>query len=228
MATRKRLEKMSKPVIAAINGYALGGGRELAMACDIRYAGQRAKMGLTEAKLGVICGSGGTQRLSRIVGDSIAREMIYTGKTIDADEAMRIGLVNRVLPQDELMDAAIELAETICRNGQLAVRASKDCINYAQDHDIEAGCLFERKRFAELFTTEDQKIGMGGFLRKEKEIIFKNKQEQLLCGQLQPGHTTHREDTYASKIYNCNRGCGTDPGPFNSSDRCFYQFLSAG
>ena len=125
-----RLEKMSKPVIAAINGYALGGGLELAMACDIRYAGQRAKMGLTEAKLGVICGSGGTQRLSRIVGDSIAREMIYTGKTIDADEAMRIGLVNRVLPQDELMDAAIELAETICRNGQLAKRQGRKYLCY--------------------------------------------------------------------------------------------------
>ena len=170
-----RLEKMSKPVIAAINGYALGGGLELALACDIRYAGQRAKMGLTEAKLGVICGSGGTQRLCKVVGDSIAREMIYTGKTIDADEALRIGLVNRVLPQEDLMDAALEMAEAICRNGQLAIRASKDCINYAQSHDIEEGCLYERRRFAELFDTEDQKIGMGGFLRKETVIEFKNK-----------------------------------------------------
>ncbi len=170
-----RLEKMSKPVIAAINGYALGGGLELAMACDIRYAGERAKMGLTEAKLGVICGSGGTQRLPKIVGDSIAREMIYTGKTIDAHEALQIGLVNKVLPQDELMDAALELAETICKNGQLAVRTSKDCVNYAQDHSTEEGCLYERKCFAELFDTEDQKIGMGGFLRKESNITFKNR-----------------------------------------------------
>lgn len=170
-----RLEKMSKPVIAAVNGYALGGGLELAMACDIRYAGENAKMGLTEAKLGVICGSGGTQRLPRIVGDSIAREMIFTGKTIGAQEAMQIGLVNRVLPQEELIEAAMELAEAICRNGQLAVRTSKDCINYAQDHSIEEGCLYERTRFSQLFTTEDQKIGMGGFLRKEKNITFKNR-----------------------------------------------------
>ena len=101
--------------------------------------------------------------------------MIYTGKTIDAEEAFRIGLVNKVLPQEELMEAVLTLAEAICRNGQLAVRTSKDCINYAQDHSIEDGCLYERKRFAELFSTEDQKIGMGGFLRKEKEIIFKNR-----------------------------------------------------
>ncbi len=170
-----RLEKMSKPVIAAINGYALGGGLELAMACDIRYASEKAKMGLTEAKLGVICGSGGTQRLCRIVGDSIAKEMIFTGKTIDVQEALRIGLVNRVLSQENLMDAAIELAEAICKNGQLAVRTSKDCINYAKDHSIEEGCLYERKRFSQLFVTEDQKIGMGGFLKKEKEIKFKNR-----------------------------------------------------
>lgn len=170
-----RLEKMSKPVIAAINGYALGGGLELAMACDIRYAGEKAKLGLTEAKLGVICGSGGTQRLCRIVGDSIAKEMIFTGKTVDAQEAMKIGLVNRVLPQEELMGAVMELANAICKNGQLAVRTSKDCINYAQNHDIEDGCLYERRRFSQLFDTEDQKIGMGGFLRKEKEIKFKNR-----------------------------------------------------
>ena len=170
-----RLEKMSKPVIAAINGFALGGGLELAMACDIRYAGEQAKMGLTETKLGVICGSGGTQRLPRIIGDSIAREMIYTGKVIGAEEALRIGLVNKVLPQEELMPAVMELAEAICKNGQLAVRTSKDCINYAMEHDIEEGCLYERQRFSQLFTTEDQKIGMGGFLRKEKEIIFRNR-----------------------------------------------------
>lgn len=170
-----RLEKMSKPVIAAVNGFALGGGLELAMACDIRYASENAKMGLTEAKLGVICGSGGTQRLPKLVGDSIAREMIFTGKTISADEALQIGLVNKVLPQDELLPAVMELAEAICKNGQIAVRTSKDCINYAQDHDIEAGCLYERQRFAQLFNTEDQKIGMGGFLRKEKEIKFKNR-----------------------------------------------------
>lgn len=170
-----RLEKMPKPVIAAINGYALGGGLEVALACDIRYASETAKMGLPEVKLGVICGSGGTQRLCRIIGDSIAKEMIFTGRAIDAQEAMRIGLVNKVLPQEELMPAVLELAEEICRYGQLAIRASKKCINFAQDHDIEEGSLYERQRFSELFVTEDQKIGMGGFLRKEKDIKFKNR-----------------------------------------------------
>lgn len=170
-----KLEKMSKPVIAAINGYALGGGLELALACDIRYASENAKMGLPETKLAVICGSGGTQRFARIAGEGIAREMIFTGKIIGAEEAFQTGLVNRVLPQEQLMEASIETAEAICRNGQLAVRASKDCMNFAMDHDIEEGSLYERKRFAELFNTEDQKTGMGGFLRKEKDIKFKNR-----------------------------------------------------
>lgn len=170
-----RLEKMEKPVIAAINGYALGGGLEIAMACDIRIASEKAKMGLTETKLGVICGSGGTQRLCRIVGDGMAKEMIFTGKIIDAAEALRIGLVNHVVKPEDLMDFAIDMASQIVRNGQLAVRASKKCIGYAADSDIEAGCLYERHRFAEIFETEDQKIGMGGFLRKEKDIKFKNK-----------------------------------------------------
>ena len=169
-----RLEKMPKPVIAAINGFALGGGLEVALACDIRYAAENAKMGLPEVKLGVICGSGGTQRLCRIVGESTAKEMIFTGRTISAEEALRIGLVNKVLPQEELMTEVLHLVEEICKFGQLAIRASKDCINYAQDHDIEEGSLYERTRFSELFVTEDQKIGMGGFLRKEKDIRFRN------------------------------------------------------
>ena len=170
-----RLEQMDKPVIAAINGYVLGGGLEFAMACDIRIASDRAKMGLTETKLGVICGAGGTQRLCRIVGDAMAKEMIFTGKTIDAAEALRIGLVNRVVPGEELMDTCMELASAICKNGQLAVRASKDCIRYAAASTIEDGSMYERRMFSEIFKTEDQKIGMGGFLRKEKNIIFKNK-----------------------------------------------------
>lgn len=170
-----KLEKMEKPVIAAINGYALGGGLELAMACDIRIASSRAKMGLTETKLGVICGSGGTQRLCRIVGESMAKEMIFTGRIIDADEALRIRLVNHVTEPDDLMDAVMKLAGEIVANGQIAVRASKDCINYAKEADIESGCLYERQRFSKLFETEDQKIGMGAFIRKEKEVKFKNR-----------------------------------------------------
>ena len=180
-----RLEKMQLPVIAAINGYALGGGLELAMACDIRIAAETAKMGLPETKLGVICGAGGTQRLPAIVGEGISKELVFTGRTIDAEEALRIGLVNKVVSGDSLMDEAMELALSIEKNGQLAVRAAKKAINYglgkgaAEDCpsalSIEDGCFFERKTFAPLFDTEDQKIGMGGFLRKEKDIEFKNR-----------------------------------------------------
>lgn len=173
-----RLENFPIPIIAAINGYALGGGLELAMACDIRFASEKAKLGLPETGLGVICGAGGTQRLPGLVGESTAREMIFTGRTINAAEALRIGLVSKVLPADELLPAAFALAEAIEKNGQLAVRAAKKAMNYrknSKNASIENGCLFERETFAALFETEDQKIGMGGFLRKEKNIKFKNR-----------------------------------------------------
>lgn len=170
-----RLESMQLPVIAAINGYALGGGLELAMACDIRLASENAKLGLPETSLGVICGSGGTQRLPAIVGEGIAKEMIYTAKVIDAKEALRIGLINRMTSADTLLEEALALCRTIEKNGQLAVRASKAAINYSRNSDIKNGCMYERMVFSSLFNTEDQKIGMGGFLRKEKNIRFKNK-----------------------------------------------------
>ena len=182
-----RIEQMELPVIAAINGYALGGGLELAMACDIRLASKNSKMGLPEVKLGVICGAGGTQRLPAIVGEGIAKELIFTGRTIDADEALKIGLVNKVVSGSNLLDEAMSLALSIEKNGQLAVRAAKKAINYgikgidSCDCDsnslpsTEEGCLFERKLFSPLFDTKDQKIGMGGFLKKEKNIVFKNK-----------------------------------------------------
>ena len=170
-----RLEAMSLPVIAAINGHALGGGLELALACDIRIASQNAHMGLPEVKLGVICGAGGTQRLPAIAGDSLAREMIYTGRIIDADEALKANIISRILPAEELLDAAMDIALSIERNGQLAVRAAKRAVNFGRNVSIEDGCIFERKTFAALFDTEDQKIGMRGFLNKEKEIRFKNK-----------------------------------------------------
>lgn len=170
-----RLESMQLPVIAAVNGYALGGGLELAMACDIRIASENAKLGLPETSLGVICGSGGTQRLPAIVGEGIAKEMIYTAKVIDAEEALRIGLINRMTSADTLIDEALALCKAIEKNGQLAVRAAKDAINYSRSSDIKNGCLYERMVFSSLFNTEDQKIGMGGFLKKEKNIRFKNK-----------------------------------------------------
>ncbi len=170
-----RIESLQLPVIAAINGYALGGGLELAMACDIRLASENAKMGLPEVKLGVICGAGGTQRLPGIVGESTAKEMIFTGRTIDADEALEKGLVSKIVPSDGLIDEALKLALSIEKNGQLAVRAAKKAINYGRSSSIEDGCLFERETFAPLFDTEDQKIGMSGFLKKEKDIKFSNR-----------------------------------------------------
>ena len=166
-----RLERLQLPVIAAINGYALGGGLELAMACDIRIASENAKLGLPEVKLGVICGAGGTQRLPKLVGEGVAKEMIFTGKPISAAEAQAIGLVNRVTVPEALLDTALALANAIESNGQLAVRAAKKAISSS----MEAGCIREREIFSALFDTEDQKIGMRGFLKKEKSIVFKNK-----------------------------------------------------
>lgn len=170
-----RLESMNIPVIAAINGYALGGGLELALACDIRLASQRAKMGLPEASLGVICGAGGTQRLPRIIGEGMAKEMIFTAAIIDAETALEIGMVNRAVPAEDLMETAFQMADAIGRNGPIAVQAAKKAIAFSRVSSIEEGCLFERKVFSQLFETEDQKIGMGGFLRKEKNVTFKNR-----------------------------------------------------
>lgn len=170
-----RLESMNIPVIAAINGYALGGGLELALACDIRLASQRAKMGLPETSLGVICGAGGTQRLPRIIGEGMAKEMIFTAAVIDAETALEIGMVNRAVPAEDLMETAFQMADAIGRNGPIAVQAAKKAIAFSSVSSIEEGCLFERKVFSQLFETEDQKIGMGGFLRKEKNVTFKNR-----------------------------------------------------
>lgn len=170
-----RLENMRFPVIAAINGYALGGGLELALACDIRLASERAKMGLPETGLGVICGAGGTQRLPRVVGEGMAKEMIFTAAVIDARQALNIGLVNRVVPAEALMDAAFQIADAIGKNGPVAIGAAKKAIAFSSVSGIEEGCLFEREIFSRLFETEDQKIGMGGFLRKEKNVTFKNR-----------------------------------------------------
>lgn len=170
-----RVENMALPVIAAINGYALGGGLELAMACDIRIASEKARMGLPETGLGVICGAGGTQRLPRIVGESRAKEMIFTAERMDARTALSIGLVDRVTSPESLLDETLALCSAIEKNGQLAVRAAKRAINAARDTDIRDGCRFEREIFSSLFDTEDQKTGMGGFLAGKKDIVFKNR-----------------------------------------------------
>ena len=164
----REIESMEKPVIAAVNGFALGGGCELAMACDIRIASTKAKFGQPEVGLGVTPGFGGTVRLSRLVGPAKAKELIYTGNIIKADEALGIGLVNSVSEPEELMGAAMEMANKISSNAQLAVRYSKQSINRSFETDVETAMDIERNLFGLCFSTEDQKEGMKAFGEKRK------------------------------------------------------------
>ena len=170
-----RLENLSKPVIAAINGFALGGGCELAMACDIRIASEKAKFGQPEVGLGITPGFGGTQRLPRIVGISKAMELILTAKVIGAAEAKDIGLVSEVYPPEELMPKAMELANAICANAQIAVQESKRCIRMGMQTDIATGSAFEAEAFGVTCGTQDKNEGMGAFLAKRAEKNFQNK-----------------------------------------------------
>ena len=170
-----KIENLSKPVIAAVNGFALGGGCELAMACDIRLAGEKARFGQPEVGLGITPGFGGTQRLPRIVGVSKAMELILTGQVIDVAEALAIGLVSRVYPSDELLPGALELANAICANAPIAVRESKRCIRMGMQTDIHTGTAFEAEAFGVCCGTEDKAEGMGAFLEKRKEKFFKNR-----------------------------------------------------
>ena len=164
----RKIELMEKPVIAAVNGFALGGGCELSMCCDIRIASEKAKFGQPEVGLGIIPGFAGTQRLSRLVGLGRAKELIYTADTIDAEEAYRIGLVNKVVPVDELMEEALNMAATIGSKGQVAVRFAKTAINRGVETDIETGMNIEKDLFGLCFATEDQEEGMDAFLNKRK------------------------------------------------------------
>ena len=170
-----KLENMSKPVIAAVNGFALGGGCELSMSCDIRLASDKAKFGQPEVGLGITPGFAGTQRLPRIVGISKAMELILTAKTIGAQEAKEIGLVSYVYPPEELMPEAMKLAEAICANAQIAVQESKRCIRMGMQTDITTGSAFEAEAFGVCFGTEDQTEGMSAFLEKRAEKHFQNK-----------------------------------------------------
>ena len=170
-----KIESLAKPVIAAVNGFALGGGCELSLACDIRIAGEKAKFGQPEVSLGITPGFGGTQRLPRLVGLSKAKELIFTAQNIDAQEALRIGLVSQVVPGEELMDAAMALAGRIAANAQIAVRQSKAAIDRGMQCDIETGTAFESQAFALCFSTEDQKDAMDAFVNKSKVEQFKNK-----------------------------------------------------
>ena len=169
-----KLEQMEKPVIAAVNGFALGGGCELAMACDIRLASDKARFGQPEVGLGITPGFGGTQRLPRIVGQSRAMELILTGRTVKADEALAIGLVDAVYPADELMVKATELAEMICANAQIAVRQAKRCIRMGMQADIATGAAFEAEAFGVCCGTQDKAEGMDAFREKRSEKHFKN------------------------------------------------------
>ncbi|MBS5136597.1 MAG: enoyl-CoA hydratase/isomerase family protein [Oscillospiraceae bacterium] len=170
-----KLENLSKPVIAAVNGFALGGGCELAMACDIRLASEKAKFGQPEVGLGITPGFGGTQRLPRIVGVSKAMELILTAQVIGAAEAKEIGLVSAVCPPEELMERAMELAQAICANAQIAVRESKRCIRMGMQTDIHTAAAFEAEAFGVTCGTADKDEGMGAFLEKRKEKHFLNR-----------------------------------------------------
>ena len=169
----RKIEVLPIPVIAAVNGFALGGGCELAMACDIRIASSNAKFGQPEVGLGIIPGFSGTCRLARIVGMGIAKEMIYTGKAIRAEEALRIGLVNAVYPQEELMDQAMAMAKKIAANAPIAVRYAKVCSNWEYDLPAGKAIAFENTMFGKCFATNDQKEGMDAFLNK-RQAEFKN------------------------------------------------------
>jgi enoyl-CoA hydratase len=162
------IENLPQPVIAAVNGYALGGGCELAMCCDIRIASDKAKFGQPEVLLGVIPGFAGTQRLPRLIGKGRAKELIFLGDQIDAQEAFRIGLVNKLVPADQLMAVAKATAEKIISRGPVAVKLGKAAINEGMDMDFESGQAYEAEVFGLCFATSDQKEGMSAFLEKRK------------------------------------------------------------
>lgn len=170
----RKLESLDKPVIAAISGFALGGGCELAMACDIRIASEKARFAQPEAGLGITPGFGGTQRLPRIVGLGKAKELIYTCSMINAEEALKIGLVNKVVPLENLMEEAKKMAFTICKNAPIAVKLCKDSINRGMQVDIDKAIEIEAEDFGKCFDSEDQVEGMTAFLERRAKD-FKNK-----------------------------------------------------
>lgn len=167
-------KNLPQPVIAAVNGFALGGGCELAMACDIRIASEKAKFGQPEVSLGIVPGFGGTQRLPRLIGKSRAKELLYTADMINAEEAYRIGLVNRIVAADALLSTAKELAEKIMARAQAAVQLCKAAVNTGMDTDLESGIAYEAEVFGLCFASADQKEGMSAFIGKRKPN-FSNK-----------------------------------------------------
>jgi len=171
----RRIETYPLPTIAAVNGYALGGGCELSMACDMRLCSENAVFGQPEVTLGITPGFGGTQRLMRLVGMGKAKELIFSARTVKAPEALSMGLVNAVYPQSELLPAARKLAERISRNAPIAVRACKAAMNEGIDLPMDQAVDAEVREFSACFETEDQKRGMNAFLNKQKNVEFQNK-----------------------------------------------------
>ncbi len=162
------LEELTIPAIAAVNGFALGGGCELALSCDFIYASEKAKFGQPEINLGIIPGFGGTQRLARRVGVARAKEMIFTGQILSAEEALQIGLVNRICSQEELLPEVRKVAGTLQSKSPLALRQVKEVIQHGLDVDLANGCRFEKAAFSFLFSSQDQEEGMKAFLEKRK------------------------------------------------------------
>ncbi|WP_371802188.1 enoyl-CoA hydratase-related protein [Candidatus Lokiarchaeum ossiferum] len=164
----RRIELLNLPVIAAVNGFALGGGLELALSCDIRIASLKAQFGLPEVGLGIIPGYGGTQRLPRLIGEGLAKEMIFTGAMVNAEKALQIGLVNNLVSAEKLMETAIALAQKILRQGPIAVRCAKRAIDQGMNTTLEDGLKIENDQFTRCYATNDQREGMSAFLEKRK------------------------------------------------------------
>lgn len=164
------IEQLSKPVIAAVNGVALGGGTELALACDIRVASETATMGLTETRLAIIPGAGGTQRLPRLVGKGKAKELIFTGKRVDMAEALKIGLVNKVCEPSRLIDTCLEMAAMICETGPIAIEQAKYAINFGMETDLNTGLGIESNAYWVTIPTKDRLEGLAAFREKRKPV----------------------------------------------------------
>ncbi len=162
----RTIEELPQPVIAAINGFALGGGCEIALGCDMRFASENAKFGQPEVNLGVIPGFGGTQRLTRLIGKGLATELLFSGDIVDAQEALRIGLVNKVFSLEELLSKCVELAEKIASRGPLAVKLCKEAVNNGMEMELSRACQYEADLFSLCFASAEQKEGMSAFLEK--------------------------------------------------------------
>jgi enoyl-CoA hydratase/carnithine racemase len=168
------IEYLNKPVIGAINGIALGGGTELALACDLRIASTSASMGLTETRLAIIPGAGGTQRLPRLVGRGKAKELIFTGRKVDAQEALEIGMVNKICPADALLEECRKMAAMICETGPIAIQQAKYAINYGLETDLHSGLAIESNAYWVTIPTEDRLEGLAAF-REKRKPVYKGK-----------------------------------------------------